>query len=69
MNFPDHDAEPPGIKLRFTATPQTNGDIFLTTERKDLFGSYQRMMHVEILRTKDAAVRQALIAMGWTPPP
>lgn len=57
------------MKVRFTATPHLNtGAITLQTEHSDLFGNFHRSMTVEIMRTKDDAVQQALIALGWTPP-
>jgi len=40
----------------------TNGIVFLDTE--DWGGKITR----EVMRTKEAAVREALIALGWTPP-
>lgn len=58
----------PKIGYRFTAQPHENGEIHLTTEILDGFEGAKRQLGVEIMRTKEKAVREALIALGWTPP-
>lgn len=53
-------------EIKFTAHAFSNGDITLEEKwpHQDLRGQMAR----QIIRTRDKAVRQALIALGWTPP-
>lgn len=47
----------------------TNGEITqLHGFEQDLLSDVRQKLHVDIIKTKDAQVRQALINMGWTPP-
>jgi hypothetical protein len=56
----------PKRKMQWKITPsidRANGTVALEVE--DWAGKITR----EVMNTKDVAVRKALIALGWTPPP
>jgi hypothetical protein len=57
------------MKIRSTAAPDPDaGTIHLYTEIEHIFGNVRREMAVEIMRTRENAVQQALIDLGWSPP-
>lgn len=56
--------------MKWELAPTVNhatGDITVTTSMPDLRGQMAVVSH-ELMRTRDAAFREALIALGWTPP-
>ena len=65
--MPQHEAHPPFSRsMKWTFTPSIDrekGLVMLDIEKP--IGAMER----EIMRTKEKAVRKALIALGWTPPP
>ena len=42
------------------------GAVFLETEQE--FQGVREVLFREVVRTKDEAIREALIKLGWTPP-
>lgn len=60
--------KPELMKWQFTSTVNhETGDIWMTTSMPNLEGTME-IVHREVARTKEAAFREALIALGWTPP-
>jgi hypothetical protein len=65
--MPQHEAHPPFSRsMKWTFTPSIDrekGLVMLDTE--DWGGKITR----EVMNTKERAIRRALIALGWIPPP
>ena len=51
-------------KLTYKATPEIDDMGFLNI-REEINGRFQTM----IVDTREKAIREALITLGWTPPP
>ena len=61
----------PANVMRWQFTPKidfTSGNIEFLNAQSDMRGIMHNT-HLEIIRTKEKSVREALIALGWTPPP
>jgi hypothetical protein len=57
-------------EIKYSVTPSLIGEdqITLSTKMTDPVSGVVKEISKEVMNLKDKAVRQALIARGWTPP-
>jgi hypothetical protein len=56
------------MKIKVTTTWNKEGEIIHDTFQECLGNPFERITR-EIISTKEAQTRMALIELGWTPPP
>lgn len=57
------------FKVEVTAKTFSNGDICLERRTPSTDPRLADTLHRRIIQTEGQAVREALISLGWTPPP
>lgn len=56
------------MQIEVHTTAHLNGDIVQETMLHDYGHEARTRLSAELIRTKDAGIRAALIKLGWTPP-
>lgn len=57
------------ISCRVKTDIMANGEILQETYLDGALNTARESLCLRVMQTQDAAVRAALIKMGWTPPP
>lgn len=69
MNSKVTEGSPFNYKYTYSVVPSVKGDKIYLEEFHESFNNLRKDHYQLVLDLKEKAVREALIALGWTPPP